>query len=75
MAGAWSSDSALLPEGLRVAIVITRGTGLFIVATAATDLMVPTSVTSTAPFAVQNDETGLAANAGTPEPASIARAR
>ena len=65
VAGAWSSDSALLPEGLRSAIAITRGTGLFIVATAATDLMVPTSVSSTVPFAVQNDETGLAANAGT----------
>ncbi len=56
-AGAWSSDSALLPDGLRTALLISRGTGVFIVAAAATDLTVPTgSVLSTDLF-LFNDAT------------------
>ena len=44
-AGAWESDSTLLPDALRPSIAITRGMGLFIVTSAATDLMVPTGIT------------------------------
>ena len=62
---AWDFDSTRLP---RPSLAVTAGTGLFIVASTATDLMVPTSVTSTAPFEFFRDEmdpASPAANAGT----------
>jgi hypothetical protein len=61
--GAWDFDSTRLP---RPSLAVTAGTGLFIVASTATDLMVPTSVTAKRPFMVRDDETtALAANVGT----------
>ena len=62
---AWDFDSTRLP---RPSLAVTAGTGLFIVASTATDLMVPTSLRSTAPFVVFRDEldfANVAANFGT----------
>ncbi len=43
----WSSDSEALPASLRTPLQITQGTGLFVVTSAATNLVVPTALTST----------------------------
>ena len=42
---AWEADSTLLPDAIRRSIPILRGSGLFIITSAATDLMVPTGST------------------------------